>query len=443
VKLQLSRYAHFLPLGTDVLAFNSLSLKAFELTSAEHSLLQEFRSPKDQPEPLPAMVTELIDARLLVEPHLDLPGTALARLNLRRRAHYRQGGGHYRTLRMSLTERCNMACSYCFQQELYPDTQPRMTPDRIRETIEWFVGQAAGDYVTVQYFGGEPLMEWPLIMESHELLVQAAAAGKISGFRQTITTNGTLITSERARWMVERGFDLTFSFDGPPELNDTQRTFKNGRGTYHRAAAGLRTYVEAGGNSAILMTITAENLAQLPATVRWFVEESGLAPETIGLNSPQPVAGGWEVGGARLATAVFDIWTYCRDRGVNFHGPGTYIPIHLQNAVPQYDNCVDGAVQDGGDSAWPIYISADGRKSRCLVHHRDHRVEIARDDDPQQAGVRWHSGHDSIPDCDSCIASQVCGGPCSLERILWKGRLSRDRCDFMREMTRLVLLERD
>lgn len=435
---------HFLPgRSHGVLAFNSLTLKAFRLTDEEYDVLEGFGTPREFDGPLPPSLQDFADARLLVPPSEDLAGTAVARLNLRRREQYKRGGGHYRTLRLALTERCNMACTYCFQQTLYPDDQPRMSMELLRETMRWFIDQAEGDHVTVQYFGGEPLMEWPLIVEAHGMLEAAQADGTIAGFRQTITTNGTLVTPERARWMVERDFDLTFSFDGPPEQNDSQRVFKNGRGTYDKAAAGLRTWVEAGGQSAILMTATAENMESLPATVRYFVAESGLSPAVIGLNSPQPVIGGWETGGVELARVVFDIWTYCLEAGIEFHGPGTYLPSHLATGRPQHDNCVDGHVfgESDGPGAWPVYVSADGRRSRCLVHHRDLRVEIPRGADPQASGLQWHRGHDSIPDCDGCIASQMCGGPCSLERILWKGRLNEDRCGFMREMTRLVLTE--
>jgi uncharacterized protein len=445
VELKRSRYVHLLPGPDGVLAFNSLTLKAFRLTADENEILDGFMAPRNVEEPLAAVIQDFVDGRLLVAPGEDLPGTAMARLNLRRREGYRRGGGHYRTLRIALTERCNMACTYCFQQTLYPDDQPRMSPETLRETVRWFIDQAEGDHVTVQYFGGEPLMEWPLIVEAHGMLLQAQADGLIAGFRQTVTTNGTLVTPERARWMVERDFDLTFSFDGPPEQNDSQRVFKNGRGTYAKAAAGLRTFIEAGGQSAILMTATAENMTSLPETVRYFVEDSGLAPEVVGLNSPQPVVGGWETGGAELARVVFAIWSYCLAKGVDFHGPGTYLPAHLMTGKPQHDNCVDGHLfeEEDGVGAWPVYVSADGRKSRCLVHHRDLRVEITKGADAQKAGLDWHRGSDSIPDCDGCIASQMCGGPCSLERILWKGRLNEDRCGFMREMTRLVLTEQN
>ncbi|WP_416485583.1 radical SAM protein [Streptomyces sp. CL12] len=438
-----SRYVHVLdvPEATDrKVAFNSLTLQAFDIEPAEARLLERFKQPDGLPEAPGDEARDLVASRLIVAADDDAPGQAAARLNAVRQAEFRRGAGRYRTLRLSLTERCNMACGYCFQQKLYPDQQPRMSMELLESTVEWFVDQAEGQEVSVQYFGGEPLMEWNLIVRSHELLAEAETAGKISGFHQSITTNGTLMKPSRAKWLVERDFGVTFSFDGPPEINDQQRTFKNGRGTYEKAAEGLRNWVAAGGESGILMTASSFNVGKLKEIVRWFVEESGLEPQIIGLNSPQPISTGWETGGEELARTVFDIWQYVEARGITFHGPGAYMPGNLQLEKPHSDNCVSGRPSQSGGDAWPVYVSADGRRSLCLVHHRDARVEVTPEQPMKQAGLNWHKSHATIKDCDSCIASQLCGGPCTLERILWNDRLNPDRCGFMQEMARLVLV---
>lgn len=78
----------------------------------------------------------------------------------------------------------------------------------------------------------------------------------------------------------------------------------------------------------------------------------------------------------------------------------------------------------------------------CLVHHQDHRVTVEKRQALKEKAVNWHNQSKSVSEvCDGCIASQVCGGPCTLERILWGDRLSNDRCAFMQKMTKLVLTE--
>ncbi|MFI1798864.1 radical SAM protein [Streptomyces sp. NPDC020379] len=434
-----SRYTYVYAAGERRIAFNSLSLDVYEITARDEELLDRFRAPVSVRDAPVGELKELMEGQLIVPAEADAPGKAVARLNGLRTAQYRKGGGRYRSIRLALTERCNMACSYCFQQQMYPDLQPRMSEEVLEQTLDWFTGQAGGSSVSVQYFGGEPLLEWDRLQQGDASLQQARAEGRVSAYQQIMTTNGTLMTQSRAEWLVSHRFQLAFSFDGPPDINDRLRTYKNGRGTYENAARGLRRWIEAGGTSSLLMTASSTNLHQLPEIVRWFVEESDLNPEVIGLNSPQPTSEGWETGGAELAAVVFDIWNYLDSKGISFHGPGTFIPGTIRSGVPNPDNCVTGEVDDPDGEAWPIYVSADGRRSMCLVHHQDKRVEISTGTDAQKAGLQWHKSQGGVADCDSCPASQLCGGPCTVERILWGGRLNEDRCGFMQEMTRLVL----
>lgn len=439
----ISRYAHVFNRPNTSIAFNSVTLESFELASGEAELLSSLQEGRELAPSEFNDAQSLRAAGLVVTTSENAPGQALAQISRLRRGHHRSG--RFSTLRLALTERCNMACTYCFQQALYPEKQPRMTVETLESTLDWFIDQARGDSVVVQYFGGEPLLEWPQVVHADGILERATAAGRIVGYEQNLTTNGTLMTAKRAEWLISKNVRVTFSFDGPQERNDQQRIFKNGNGTFEKASEGLRRFVDAGGTSAIMMTATPQNVEHLPELCRWLVEDSGFSPQVIGLNSPQPTAKGWETGGEELARSVFAIWTYCNDRGVSFTGPGTFIPLHLRAKHPQPDNCVDSADLQDDRGSWPIYVSADGRRSLCLVHHRDEKVElpIVSITAPKGSGVKerdWHRGHDTIPDCDSCIASQVCGGPCALERLLWGGQLNHDRCGFMREMTRQVIL---
>ena len=429
---ELSRYVALYPSDGEDIGYDARRMAAYALDPSE---MEELHSARDSPGTgLPSALAPLAEAAG------EAPGSLVSALNRRRAARRHLPPGRFANLRLSLTERCNMACHYCFQRELFVDDQPRMSAEMLDETLCWFIKQASGAEVTVQYFGGEPLMEWPLMVAGDTILRDAADKGVIAGFRQTVTTNGTLVTPDRAQWMFDQGFDLIFSFDGPPEVNDSQRVMRNGTGSFDRAMRGLRNWVTVGGEACILMTATPMNVARLPEHAAWFIDECEIDIGTIGLNSPQPTTGGWEVGGAQLARTVHALWMLCRDRGVAFHGPGTFIPQHLRSGVPQLASCVDADRFGSGPGAWPLYVSADGRASLCLVHHNDRRVLVDRTSESARAQASvWHRGHDTPISCDDCAAVTVCGGPCALERVLWGERLQQDRCEFMRTLLPLVV----
>jgi len=425
-----SRYVHAFREPDRSVFFNSLTLELYEGTDEDYRVWERYadpRRPGDTPEE-----NRWLEVGFLVPEEADAPGQSLEKLRrLRRRSEEARPGriGH---LRISLTERCNMACTYCFQQHQFRGDQPVMSRERFADVMTWLVEQNDGCSPYVQYFGGEPLLEFDLIRYGDSLLRDARAAGRIEGYRQSITTNGTLMTDETARFLVDSDFDVAFSLDGWEELNDSARVFKNGRGTYRAVMKGIERYRRAGGAVSLLITPRANNVAMLPRIARHFADDLGAA--SIGINAPQPTARGWEVGGKELAKAVQQVWELCIRKRVGFHAPGTFIPGRIRRRQPQVDRCVD-ADPAGTMADWPAYVSAAGDVSYCLVQHNNPRLTRRRGEQLVDRRFRkWHFDTTDHPECDECIAGQICGGPCSLELALRDGALNPDRCAFFKSI---------
>jgi uncharacterized protein len=66
------------------------------------------------------------------------------------------------------------------------------------------------------------------------------AAGKGKQIKFNMTTNGSLITNKIIAFLQEEKIEPLISFDGPPEIQNRQRPFKNGRGSYNRVYANIR-----------------------------------------------------------------------------------------------------------------------------------------------------------------------------------------------------------
>lgn len=228
-----SRYLHLLPGPRGYLAVNSLSLSSYDLTPDQFDFLTAAVRGE-----IPGGVDTdpYVEAGLLVD---DEPAglLALSQLATARRQRRAEGRGHFTTMRLAVTEKCNMACSYCFQQQMYSDAQPTMSRPVLVDSLDWFIQQGRGSHLTVQYFGGEPLLEWDHVQTAHSWLEAAQRDQTIPGFRETLTTNGTLLTRDRATWMAERNFDVTVSFDGPPAR--TTRTACSGAGAAPSASPNV------------------------------------------------------------------------------------------------------------------------------------------------------------------------------------------------------------
>lgn len=128
---------------------------------------------------------------------------------------------------------CNIRCAYCFA------SQGDFKGDRSMMSLE--VGKKALDLLVensgnrrnleVDFFGGEPLMNFEVVKE----LVaygRSLEAAHNKNFRFTLTTNGVLLNDENIAYINEHMENVVLSIDGRKSVNDQMRYTISGDGTY-------------------------------------------------------------------------------------------------------------------------------------------------------------------------------------------------------------------
>ncbi|MCP9885623.1 radical SAM protein [Synechococcus sp. ATX 2A4] len=113
-------------------------------------------------------------------------------------------------LRLSLTARCNLACPYCC-----PDAQDPPELLTLQERVLLVSEAAALGFRTLRLTGGEPLLHPGVeeLVAALRPLRQATGAARLEAI--ALTTNGLLLTAERAQRLRQAGLDrLTVSLDG-------------------------------------------------------------------------------------------------------------------------------------------------------------------------------------------------------------------------------------
>lgn len=152
---------------------------------------------------------------------------------------------HMGQLILQVTQQCNFRCSYC----AYTTGDDSVQRGHSNKRMSWKTAKAAIDFwaerirhsahPSVSFYGGEPLLEWPLIQKCIEYAKEKAEGKKISF---NMTTNATLLTTEMARFFVREHVSLMISLDGPKEIHDRNRRFaSNGEGTFDTVVSVLET----------------------------------------------------------------------------------------------------------------------------------------------------------------------------------------------------------
>jgi len=146
---------------------------------------------------------------------------------------------------------CNLRCRYCFAGTGdFGGDRGLMDAATGKRALD-FLMEASGprQHVEVDYFGGEPLLNFPVVRELIEYgQEQARLKGKI--LKQTLTTNAVLLDQRIGEYLREKGVSLILSIDGRPEVHDRMRPAAGGQGSYQRVEKAISGYLEYGDKNA-------------------------------------------------------------------------------------------------------------------------------------------------------------------------------------------------
>ncbi|CCK80371.1 MULTISPECIES: 12,18-didecarboxysiroheme deacetylase [Desulfobacula] len=151
----------------------------------------------------------------------------------------------------NMTRRCNLKCVHCYARSEDISYDNELTHEQSLAMID----DLADFGVPVLLFsGGEPLV--------HPRLVEYAQYAVSKGMRAVISTNGTLITKEKAKALKEIGLSYVgISLDG---LEETHDKFRGVKGSYKKAMAAIKHCQEAGIKVGLRFTINKRNVKDIP-----------------------------------------------------------------------------------------------------------------------------------------------------------------------------------
>ena len=144
-----------------------------------------------------------------------------------------------------LTQSCNLRCVYCYGDGGSYGTGGDMSQSTAFQAVDWLIAQSGRmKQIHVGFFGGEPFLRFPLMRAVVAYARRRAqAAGKEVDFNAT--TNGTLLNDEKVAFIDENKMAVMLSFDGPREIQDAQRPFADGKGSYDAIVPGIRKLLAA------------------------------------------------------------------------------------------------------------------------------------------------------------------------------------------------------
>jgi uncharacterized protein len=431
------------------------SAAVFALDECSSALLEELRAaPSDadglvqrlserfEPNVISDAITELQRVRAIGEVGPPLPTPKILPLK----------PVPLQTLVVNVTNQCNLACTYCYEYgaDKIVDTengkQPKfMTPETARASVDFALRESGSNpSAHITFFGGETLMNFPVLKSTIAYARERAAAlGKEIDF--SLTTNATLLRPDVIEFLADNRVGVTISIDGPDDLQNKFRVFKNGGGSYEIAAPKIKALLARHRSRPIgaRVTLTRQTL-DVMRIYRHLTDDLGF----------------WEVGFAPVTTA--DARDYAIANGGfdellrQFRALAhEYLEAALENRHHGFSNVRETLqeIHQGHAKAYPcgaglglMGVATDGDVALChrFAGSDAHKFGSVYD------GVSWDRQQEFLEthhithktDCQTCWARPICAGGCYHEAHTRYGSTERPNlhyCDWIRGWTHTCL----
>jgi uncharacterized protein len=321
-----------------------------------------------------------------------------------------------RAFALELTKGCNLRCGYCYyaERDAPYDPKARMSREVAYRSVDLLLAEGPADQPAhVHFFGGEPLLDFPLLADVTLYGERRAReAGKSITFE--VTTNGTRLEPDVIAFLDAHAIAVGISFDGPPDVQDAQRPLAGGS-SYALAAPKIRALLGGRAGTALKTHASVVVTRRELDLVRLVEHLEELGFTRILLTPATDLTGEGE--GVRTADlprafAALDALAdeYERRVAAGEHVAETWFPrlvgrIRTGKRMTQF--CSGGRDYLG--------VAADGKVALCYRFFEDEAHSMGSVQDGIERGVTERilaAPVDERTVCSRCWARHYCGGGC-------------------------------
>lgn len=331
------------------------------------------------------------------------------------------------SLFLLLSQACNQACVYCFNgRETYgQDSGRMMSEDTAHRAVSMMLDRIRpGGTLSIVFFGGEPLLNWPLaksVIKDCKKNLKPSYPDKTIRF--DLTTNLTLFPDDLVQVCRENDVSVLVDVDGPADIHDLTRPFKGGRESLKTTVGNIERLAGAGAPVHLRATITSLNQDRMVEVAAFHKEIGGASSALLPLN---PV-----------------------------DSDGLLLPLGLYPSPARYAQGLEEVFESG---LWPLEglfpfdefagrlkpgffasqgcqahsgvrpaVAVNGKIFSCLylVNNPEYEVgDVGLDDFPRHESLKRMEktvSMDNRPDCPDCAYRRLCGGGCPLGLLALAG----------------------
>lgn len=156
------------------------------------------------------------------------------------------------------TLNCNFKCWYCYESHI-PSKMNEDTIERIKCLIDRIYRK--GEYLTISFFGGEPMLYYTDVMLPIISYAQSEARKQNVDFNCNMTSNGFLLDNKKIERLKELGFTgAQITLDGNKETHNKVRCSFEGQDSFTTIVNNIKTMVRNGMSVTLRINCSWDNL---------------------------------------------------------------------------------------------------------------------------------------------------------------------------------------
>lgn len=347
-----------------------------------------------------------------------------------------------------LTTKCNLRCVYCYNSHQRASLKEQsLSLDIAKAGIDYFFSTSSSRHI--RFYGpGEPTQEFSLLKN----IVEYARLKTEKELTVEIQTNGCFENNVR-EWLLNNTNIIWFSFDGEPDIQNSNRPCANGNPSAPILERNVRWLIEQKNNCNLMVgarvTIMDGNVMRQKDIVDYFyslgisyIWTDPLFPSV----GEKPVCEDIE----KKENFHFDMKTYiynyieafqyAKEMGVFY---GSFLMCNFDGKCSQHCRACTPTphfTTDGYVSACDLVtFGENAHHMDCFVYGRWNAEQKKFDFDINKISMLQSRSAENMKHCFNCIAKSHCGGYCLGEVMNETGNLFGQKektCDAIRLLYR-------
>ncbi|MFY9154471.1 MAG: radical SAM protein [Prolixibacteraceae bacterium] len=335
---------------------------------------------------------------------------------------------------------CNFDCSYCYQAG-YEQLPVALSKEVTDAFFDYIQAEFSGRKKYITLFGGEPFLNAPRHKENMEYIIRKATSLNLE---IAAVTNGYHL-SEYIEILKEGKIrEIQVTLDGTKDIHNQRRYLKGGDPTFNRIVEGVDLLLENKIPVNMRMVVDKQNIDNLPDLAQFAIDKgwtaSPLFKTQLGRNYELHECQANQTKLYSRLELYQDLYRLLKEfpHIGEFHKPAFSVSKFLfeqgEMPAPLFDACTGTKTEWAFDFTGNIYActATVGKQGESLgafypeVKKNTEAVEEWQDRDIL-----------SIPKCQGCNMSLICGGGCASMAKNYNGTLNSHDCRPITELLEL------